>query len=281
MGAPTLILTHFGIPQCARRAFWNGWDFGDSSSKWLVHVVQRPDDTSPQTAQLLHGLWSQAQRQTGIQRVVPGTRHVTPPMCDSVPLQGSRPGLPVSRTAQHCSLSSSWCVPSAVTHITTHVTSQLCKPSSMYLTFLYLSIRLTLLPLSISLYKRASLPNSCTVDQTLRKSLRLEEPPGCPVTSQRVLCSLLPTHASHTCSSPASILTVSTQSQEQASLLLANVLVPLTTAATRSAQVQTLRAFKMTSDPQKLIHLHRGRQAPAAVENHSCDRHPLEKLSPF
>lgn len=130
MGAPTLIVTHFGIPQCARRAFRNGWDFGDSSSKWLIHVVQRPDDTSPQTAQLLHGLWSQAQRQTGVQRVVPGTRHVTPPMCDSVLLQGSRPGLPVSRTAQHCSLSSSWCVPSAVTHITTHVTSQLCKPSS-------------------------------------------------------------------------------------------------------------------------------------------------------
>lgn len=53
-------------------------------------------------------------------------------------------------------------------------------------------------------------------------------------------------------------------------LLLAKVLVPLATAATRSAQVQTLRAFKMTSESQKLIHLHRGRQAPAAVENHSC-----------
>lgn len=41
-------------------------------------MVQRSDHTCPEAAQLLHGLWAQAQRQRGIQRVVPETRHMTP-----------------------------------------------------------------------------------------------------------------------------------------------------------------------------------------------------------
>lgn len=41
-------------------------------------MVQRSDHTCPKTVQLLHWLWSQAQRQRGIQCVVSETWHITP-----------------------------------------------------------------------------------------------------------------------------------------------------------------------------------------------------------
>lgn len=75
-------------------------------------MVQRSDHTRPEAAQLLHGLWSQAQRQRGIQRVVPETRHITPTnMWPVSPTPGQSlrtPGLCVT------SLTSSQLTPSAL-----------------------------------------------------------------------------------------------------------------------------------------------------------------------
>lgn len=67
-------------------------------------MVQRANHTGTQTAQLLHGLWPQAQRQRGIQRVVPETGHMTPtnmgPVCPALGQPLGPPGPRINFTAQ-------------------------------------------------------------------------------------------------------------------------------------------------------------------------------------